>query len=257
MGLLDDLKEEREKEESQLQPPEEASDLERKEEIYQAYIRPEFKALFGYLQDLTEQLNHIHQEVLVEYRLPRNIRTGKLMQKNYEVTVDASDQMHEIQIRWEAVANNPFMIPAETDQAADRIKEKLRQFGLISTKRDPKNSGYVCAAIVEVTPRVPVSIDFVVDKEKLGAWLVAKNYVDLGVVREFTDADDFGEEWHEEIGELILRKSNKLISSLLSEEEKEKLRKKLYSEHASHQEDLSSYQDKDTKKSLWKRLFNK
>ena len=258
MGVLDDLKAEREKEQIKIQ--QEASEAERTEEIYRAYLRPEFKALFRYLQEMADHLNHIETEIKVEYRLPGNIGTGKLRQQNYEVTVDSSDQMQAIQFRCEAVSKHPFIIPAESDQAAAIIMEKLRQFGLPHAKRDPKRSGYICAAIVEVTPKIPISFEFVVDKEKLGAWLIVKNYIDFEVVREFTDADNFGEQWHEEIGELILRKNNKLISPKLSDKDREKIKQQLDSDKKKAVQTENSIIDnsqEQPEKSLWKKLFGK
>ena len=257
MGLLDDLKAEREKIQSQREA--EQTEVQRKKEVYRQLIRPQIKALFNFLQEVVQHLNYIEPNVTVDYLLPGNMQTGDLKQKNYVITTDSSDKMMEISLRCDAVTERPFMIPAETDQAAATFSEQLRQYGLIFAKRSAAGSGIKCASLLEITPSVPIHFNFKVDTDKEGVLLTLKNYAVLGVQKEFMKAEEFGDQWLEDIGQLILRKGDQLIHSKLSDEERLKIKEHLISEGNPHQEQKQAMDvtAKQRARSAWEMLFGK
>lgn len=222
MGLLDELRSEAQVlRATQL---EEQSESERIKQIYLKRIRPRLRALYHYLKELVEHLNYLERAIPVSYQLPGTDNRFELLQKDYVITADSGDNMSNIKLRFNAVANRPLYIPLASETEADKSVFSLRQHDLIGVKRHNIGRQAQATYIVEVSPRIPISLEFASDPGSTSLVLKTRNFEKLGEVRKIFSSTDLTDQWLEDIGDLITRKRNVVTRQELSEEERARLK---------------------------------
>ena len=90
MGVIEDLKREAERRKQELSE-EEACKV-RKGAAYKNEIRPAMQAVFRYLNEMTEHLNFLKPEVGIRYTLPGYGEIRNLVQEDYRMAVDSTEQ---------------------------------------------------------------------------------------------------------------------------------------------------------------------
>jgi hypothetical protein len=222
MGLLDELRSEAQVlRASQI---EEQTESERIKQIYLTQVRPRLRTLYLYLKELVEHLNYLDRAILVSYQLPGSEKRFDLLQKDYVITADSGDNMSNIKLRFIAVADRPLFVPTASETEADQAVLTLRQHDLIGVKRRNVGRHIQAPCIVEVSPRIPITLEFDSNPGSTSLVLRAKNFDKLGEVRRHFSPEDLTDQWLEDIGDLIIRKRNVITRHELSEEQRARLK---------------------------------
>lgn len=257
MGLLEELR----AKSSAAGHPEAAAATARPQpdEAFRKALRPRFKALFSYLQELIQHLNRLTDGSRVSFDLPGNLTTPPLPLRHFAVTTDASDRMSEIRLRCEAVAERPFFIPAPTEKDAVDLAVELRRLGLVFAKRTPPKVGPKVVCLYEISPKVPILFIFKLDAERQGIHLTLRNYHVLGIRKEFFTGEEINEAWLDGVGRLVVHESDRLLLHTQSEVERRQIRHRLDSAKQEEQEEQLSEEEeailRRKPRSAWEILF--
>ena len=211
MGLLDDLKQQA----NTVREKEQVSQTDLSQNLLLAHAK--LKDALHYWVEMFNSLNVIKPVIPRSYYLEgRSTTFDNLLQCDYNVngrrlTLDHKDYIEAIVLRFRCVpaSEQKLTIEKDTNALVERMREHLWSNNLKFDVKEVRNDrGYVERGIFTVACEVPVLITILADLENAQVKITTKNLEKFGEYSSIYDFDEFGNEVLEELGKVILGKSN-------------------------------------------------
>jgi hypothetical protein len=213
------------------------------QEIYEKHINPRMRELYVFLNEFANHLNIIKPDTTASYQIPEVGALGEMRQSDYRLTVDSGDAMKELTLRFVCNAEEPLVIEADSEFKAEKIQTYLLEQGLRFHRRnrhDRKTRTTIHR--FEIEPRIPVTFVFSVDVETTTIELSMINFLELGVRRKSYRPHDINKEFMEDVGSFILRKNEDLLKLAISEEARERIRKRVERKKKERERELKLFE---------------
>ena len=106
MSLLDDLRNQAEGQ--RVAEQEDAARSGQREQYYSEQMLPRMVKAYQFFKELTEHLNYIKLDTMVEYPLYANGGTHPMRQEGYAVLIDSSKELKQIDVTFQCVLDDPI-----------------------------------------------------------------------------------------------------------------------------------------------------
>ena len=210
MGLLDDLKQQADS----VLVKQQSSEADRSKKLQASHAR--MKGALQYWVDFVKALNVVKPDIRRNYYVEGSTQLRNLVQGEYNVnsrriTVEHTDYIDSLELRFRCVADEPVTIEKESAVLVTRLKEHLWQHGLQFDLREIRKEGsYVERGIFTIAAEVIVRLTIAADVDASQVTLTLRNLERLGEYHYVYDADEFGQEVLEEIGKAMLAQPHRL-----------------------------------------------
>jgi len=269
MGILDDLKKEADRLQDE-QDTEQGSET-RLEQRYQEVAKPLMKRIATYLCEMAEQLKVVKLPVPVAYDVPGIGLVKELNQDNYRVYLDSREAPRKIAFQFACTSGSvnkytvtPMTAADEARQFMDKQQIHYSEWGV----RDGNDK--LIGAHFECQMQIQVKLVFTVDMENERLVATSINRHGLTIKHSNFGFNSVDDEWMDELGHYILRKTEQLGVLDIPDSVREEIQKKVMEEQRrreeelkiSHEEEESAEKEKEGKldkvfKTLNKPLFTK
>lgn len=228
MGYLDDLKKQARivREEQQGSNPQE-----QQQTAIERVLQLSLRLIYGYLRELTEQLNVVKPDLSVSYDIEGYGRITGLCQGDYMLRIDDPQRTGEVSLAFACGHHDarPRVMRTPDRLAFLKQREYLWRHGL---KFDSKLT-VTGEGIFLLEPLIPVSLRFLPDLKTRRIRFLIKNLEDLGEASYLIDSHSLKREHLDGIAGLVLRKPNsleKLIGPLITDNARLRIRQALAEE---------------------------
>ncbi len=226
MGLLDDLKSEAEK--LQDQQTSEEVHRERLEAIYREEINPKMLMISNYFSEFADQLNILKPDTKVSYTIPGYKEIKGLIQKEYGISADSLERIKKLRFRFNAELPNEIEFSVTPKSKSAETRNFLEQQNITFSEwpvRDAQQQ--VIGLTFQLKLKVDILFMFDANVENSSIQLSIVNFETFGVTQKIYRPESINEQWLEEVGAYILRKTETMHSLEISDEMKQKLRDQL------------------------------
>ncbi|MEM7406644.1 MAG: hypothetical protein AAF458_15205 [Pseudomonadota bacterium] len=224
MSFLDDLKKEAEQVKARQQEASSTTQS-RRTRMLQS-VRPKMQALYKYLKDACEQLCIVDPDVHVSYELRGFGKLGPLRQGEYKVVADDPRNLDKFTLSFACTRPNQIQFQIEGKETASAQKEYMWSCNLrFTSKMTAENTG-----VFFLDSHVLVTVEFEADLEEGKINMRMRNMDALGTSRASFEPDQINEEFMDELGKCMIRKSNRfqeISGNSVSEETRMRLRQQL------------------------------
>jgi len=238
MGLLDDLKQEAERLRRQKET-EEARQA-RLEAAYQREVKPSMEAIARYLFEMTEQLKVLELKVPVCYDFPGIGRLKGLLQDGYRIIMDSNESPRHIRLQFQCARAEEEQFLVQPESLARETRELL-QSQRIRFAEWPQRDGQhrVTGLFFQARLRVWVNIVFEALHETSRIQLSTYNFDGFNADRFNFGPQAITDEWLDQLGHFLLRKSRQLGMLDISDEAREQIRAKIQDEQSRRERELA------------------
>ena len=237
MGVLDDLKKQ-----AAEQKAREESEQQRREQrlaFYREQIKPRLESIYSYLHEFTEQLNYVTPDIPVTYELPEKRMLPELSQKNYVVKVDSSENISSVTLRFSCEAEGTLFIQEDEKGKFEKLKDFLYQHKLnYHTRQHKDEQQAVVGGDVTIEKKVPVLFQFDADIDNSCILLWIRNFEKLGTRKIILLPSQVHEQFLDDLGRYILRRSDTFMKLELAEEQRDKIREKIERDKAQKEQEM-------------------
>ena len=249
MGVIDDLR----KQSESLRTSKQAEKDRRKEHdrVYQDTIKPRISALYDYLKELIDHLVFLKTETPVSYRFRGSNAEFGFNQQNYRLRTQGSQDITAIHLFCDAVAITPPTLTVRGESVATPLIKELKEHALNASSHRAANGN----AKIEIEPMIPIQFNFAVDRDHNCVIFTLNNYSELGIIREIFQPEQLTDQWLDDIGALIVRKSDRIIRRSLTVEQRIKIKQRLDQEEE-NKTTSPQKEERIRKKKGWKSLFS-
>jgi len=237
MGILDDLK--KEAEQCQTEQRTEEGEEARLETVYQVKGKPRMKAIVSYLHEMLEQLKVVKLKVPVAYDVPGVGLVKDLCQGDYRIFLDNKQTPRKVALQFTCTAPvvskyavSPMSVADETRQFLQKQRIHFSEWGV----RDPQDQ--LVGAQFECQIQIRVKLVFTVDVENERISLITINRHGLTMKHSHYGFGSINEKWMDELGHYILRKTEQLGVLDMSEDAKQKIRRRIQQEQKQRLQEL-------------------
>ena len=226
MGILDDLKQQ-----ANRQRHGEAEDRARRAELdeyYEKQILPAMEALYGYLFELTEQLNYLKTDISYSYTVENLGMLENLQQTDYRVSVDSRRNMKKLILSFSCKGEGREHATIEGNKAIDTYSEYLRTSRLtFDHVKIHSNTPAGQIAEFSVDNEVPVIFAFMANIEKARIDLLVTNFDRIASYRLQLKPEQIDAELLDRLGRYILRERSDFLELDITDEAREQIRKQV------------------------------
>ena len=239
MGVIDDLKQEAERRKQQLS--DEEARKARKQETYQNQMRPAMQGIFRYLNEMTEHLNFLKPKVGLCYALPGYGEIGNLVQDDYRLSVDSTEQPKLIKFWFTCRSPDDLKFSVTPRSKALDTRKFLEDLRLDFAEwplRDSFNE--VIGFGFEVKFSILVVFLFKIDMD---SELIAMKVVNFEGLRTLSDSfppATVDSAWLENLGNYILGRNENLRALNISDQERQRIRQQLQQSDAERRKELEA-----------------
>ncbi|MEM7251596.1 MAG: hypothetical protein AAF493_09260 [Pseudomonadota bacterium] len=224
MGVLDDLKREAKQiKELQAEATEKAT---QERESTAKRIEPRMTRLAQYLSEMATNLNVVDPDVRVDYEVPGAGLLKSLRQCDYRANVPDSRRPDEVIFQFVCRRDGSVNFEVEGKALAQRTRQRLWDHNLrFSSKLSADGDGSF-----SLERAITVSFEFTAQLDDGTIRLRVRNLDDLGSHNMHYQPEQLDDEFLEELGRAVLRKSNRfseLSGNTLSEDARRQLQQKL------------------------------
>lgn len=238
MGLLDDLKNQAENLQAKEQAGEGGSG--QKTDFYNNQIHPRMVEIFGFLKELTKNLNIIKPETIIEYPILPGGQKQTFRQGEYKVEVDNHQQIKEVKLSFKAELEKPITLRVKGEDNVKKQTELLASYKILTHRKDFKDNNYKHThSDFIIEGPVNITVQFVGDVEASSLQLYLSNFETPGVVKRNLDIKNINQEFLDKFGRYILREDNKLFSLDISEKDKQAIREMVEKERAKREQEIA------------------
>ena len=263
MGILDDLKNQ-----SEIQKAGEASEAQRHADLlkyYQENLHPKMLQLYTFLNELIENLNYIKLETKASYPIHPDGSLQEFNQADYNVTIDSSKEVKEINLRFNCYLEKPLVFEVESSERVLRYAEILDSYRIDYDRTDNKDNNYdLIGAKFKVIAPVPVNIILKGDIESSSIHLLLNNFEKSGTSKHTYKERHVTEEFIDDFGKFILRQNPMFLKLHIKDEHVEKIRKNVQEDLKQRQAEVEEAdrlidqgQKNEKDKKSWKNIFKK
>lgn len=224
MGVLDDLR----KEAATVKAQEEharSSEQAQREAVLKK-IRPRMQRLYGYLRELSENLNVVDPDVRYDYEVEGFGPLKDLHHQAYRVSTPDNRTVNPVTFHFNCACEGGVKFHVKGKDAAERQRQYMWQHNLRFTSKNLVDG----SGVFFLETFVPVTFEFEAQPDREAIRLRVRNLEGLGTNTTYFHPDQLNEEFLEEFGKAILRKHNRfaeLSGNALSEEARKRLRQQL------------------------------
>jgi hypothetical protein len=239
MGVIEDLKREAERRKQELS--EEEAWKVRRDTVYKNGIRPAMQAVFRYLNEMTEHLNFLKPEVGIRYTLPGYGEIGNLVQEDYRMAVDSTEQPKFIKLWFTRRSPDDLVFtvtPRSTALDSRRLLQDLRMEFSEWPLRDAFNN--VIGLGFEARFTIPVVFLFRADMENEAITMTVANFEGFNTLRDSFRPTEVNDELLEDLGNYILGRSANLRALHISDQERQQIRQRLRRSDAARKQELEA-----------------
>lgn len=225
MALLDDLKQEAER--IRREGVSSKSLQEIQQDFYEDKIKPTLKSIYTYLNELREQIHVIKPEILATYNIP-GIGPVKTVAKDYVVQIDSSNQVTQVSFRCTAAVTELQRGNIGDENTANKLRNVLNQIKQPFSEWAVKGfSGSVVSTRFEFILNIPISVFFLADIPNQSIQMISANFENFKTWQHRVKPDKIDDVWLDKLGLYLLRRGPDPSALILSEEEREKIRRHL------------------------------
>ncbi len=237
MGILDDLK----KEAGRLQDEQESElgSEARQEQWYHDVAKPLMKQIATYLCEMTEQLKVVKLPIPVAYDVPGMGLIKDLHQGGYRVYLDSREAPHKIAFQFACTSGSVNKYSVTPIMAADEARQFMKKQQIHFSEwgiRD--NQDKLIGAYFECQMQIQVKLVFRVDMENERLVVTSINRHGLTIKHSNFRFDSINDEWMDELGHYILRKTEQLGVLNIPESARQEIQKKVKEEQLRRKAEL-------------------
>ena len=231
MGILDQLRQEVNQKKSSEQL--ERGQKQQREQAYKEQILPKMQQIFKYMQELVEHLNYLELPVQVESYSSRFPRLGSMTQKDYIISTDAYggladiNKLMQINLNFYCAGKGAFEYIVQGKAAVEKEIAYLHSKHLSAENQKIVGINNEEAARFQVQRLIPVRLRFEVDYDNSLIKVIINNYIDFLNYTESWQVADINEDFLDLVARFLLRKDSEFIKPEISDEQRDKLRRKL------------------------------
>jgi hypothetical protein len=235
MALLDDLKAESEKRlraELEQQRREARTVRQRQEDReYRNRLLPAMTRILTYLSQLSDHLNYIKPATKPRFTIPGHGDLEVRKQIGYRVSVDSHQVLRRITLQFQAIGNTPLQFKVTPLSMANDLDDLLEEHRLDFTITEYRD-GYqhLVGRNFEVRPAVPVTVRIEADVESTRICVSFTNFASPSTRRVNYLPEQITDQFLDDLGNYVLRKSDKLTQLEIPAEIRERLRQRMEAE---------------------------
>lgn len=226
MGILDELKQQAEKQQETITAVSEARPG--AEEFYREHVKARMLTAFNFLTELVNQLIALKLETRVQYPLKPEGKPLTLQQKDYKVYSDDITDPRQVTLSFNCGLVNPATFEI-TGRAAVLAQSEILDRYTFKYKRvdktDPRQ--IIIGAVFNLIGPLPMKLVMQFDDSKQIIKLLLTNFVGPGTSQYNLTPEKLDEAFLDHLGKYILRKEPDLFKEEISEEAKKKLRERM------------------------------
>ena len=243
MGLLDDLRTQtqgrREQEEA------DAALTAQREQYYRDEIQPRLTKAYQFFMELVEHLNYIKPDTRVNYPLLPDGMPVTLLQGDYSVVIDSSQALKRLDINFQCTLEKPIEFEIYGREAMLRHADRLDRYYIKYERKDYKDTNLdLLGAKFKVEGPLQLKIVIIADVEKGAIQLVLRNFSDPGMSRYTVQTNEFDDAFLDRLGQVMLRKLDKLFTLAIDDDAKEVIRRKLQEEQILRDQELREAEER-------------
>jgi hypothetical protein len=236
MSLLDDLKKEAERQQSEDREKLAAA---QQEALYQSRFKEPMQRILRYLTELTEQLKILEYDVRREATLPGIGLVKDLQQTDYTVNMDSSENPRLIRLRFNCIADQE----REFEVMPKPKAEETRQFLDSQTMRYAEwpirnHQQRIIGLNFQLTVLVKVDFVFQVDLELKSIRMFINNFNEFKMEKSLLVPERVDEVWLDTLGNYLLRRRADLYALDMDESLRRSLRERVNEEQRRREEEL-------------------
>lgn len=225
MALLDELKKEAER--IRIQGNEVKTQEEQRRIFYEEYTKPALQRLYVYLNDLKEQLSVINPNIAASYDIP-GIGNVDTLTQNFVVQIDSSNNPKKVGFICTAIATEPREGTIQSEKLADGAREVFNSIKQQFSEWPVRGlSGNIAGVRFAFKLSVPITVHFIADLPNEAIQMVTNNMEGFRVFKHRMQPLKIDDAWMDRLGLYLLRRGPDPSLTILTEEEKDRLRRHL------------------------------
>jgi hypothetical protein len=240
MALLDDLKSESERrmraELEQQRNRTQTEEDEYQEREYRRRILPAMQRILTYLSQLADHLNYIKPHTRPCFTIPGYGDIDLEDQSGYRVSVHTRERPERITLTFQTTGSRPRSFKVTPLSVANDLDDLLVAYGLDFSITDYRD-GYrhLVGRRFELRPKVPVTVQVEADPASSQICFAFTNFESPATSRTHYAPEQITDQFLDDLGNYILRKSDKLTQLDIPDEVRKKLRQRMEAEKREEQ----------------------
>ncbi|MES9940495.1 MAG: hypothetical protein ABW104_10070 [Candidatus Thiodiazotropha sp. 6PLUC2] len=225
MSLLEKLKEEARKQQEAEGANCEATRL---EELYQSRFKSPMRSIMKYLSELTDQLKILEHEVRHDYSLPGLGQITGLLNSDYVVNADSSENTRVVRLRFNCISDNELTFAITPKSKADEACAFLDAQTMRYTEwpiRDHEQR--VVGLNLQLSVKVKVNFLFQADPELGSIRMFVSNFNGFKVEKSLIQPEKVDEAWLDTLGNYLLRNRANMVDLDIDESQRNSIRQRL------------------------------
>ncbi len=264
MGLLDDIHNQADKKRERLSEEEHLAY--QQEKTYVEHINPRLKKVYGYFNELVNELNFIDEPVYCAYDIPGAGIQQDFYHGKYNIASNSSDRMTEIRITFLCQRDKPIHFVIDNEFKANAVIDDLHRFKVGYDHRPHYGqNGIKSGTQFDLTGQIPIHIKLYLVPGTIELKLETYNLPSLGTFEKTFKPHEIDEEFMEQLGLSLLRRENSIMKFDLPAQNRKRIQNNLKQEKAERlKEKIQSMynpeaiqENKAPKPGFFKRLFSR
>lgn len=222
MGLLEDLKrqaEERQKDRQQLAEAGLARDLR-----YDQLIIPKMREIHAFLRELVDYVKIAELKIESAYAIP-NFGKVEFGQYDYSVRIGNVETPTWILLGFQCRRECPLTFSVQPREQAENTGRFLQEHHFQFVEYPIRGAGRVITGLsFEVQARFPVQFRIEADKDKGLIHVLSINFEGFSAHRDSFPPEKIDDEWKDDFGNYLLRRSTRFRYRPIPEEERQAIR---------------------------------
>jgi ribosomal protein S10 len=238
MGLLDDLKNQAETLRAQEEQGGDRSGD--KAQYYEKEIHPRMKELYGFLNEMVENLNFIKPETIVNYPIYPGGEKQAFRQGNYKLVIDSPQLIKDIKLTCKAELDKPVKLRVKGEENVKKLFDILASYKIQAKRKDFNDKSYkLTHSDISIEGPLNISIQFIAEEDSSYIQLLLGNFEGPGVIKRNIDIKNINQDFLDKLGRYILREDTKLFALDISEKDKQAIREMVERERAKREHEIA------------------
>ena len=238
MGLLDDLKNQADSLRARDQQDEGGSGD--NTQFYEKEIHPRMKEIYGFLNEMVENLNFIKPETIVQYPIYPGGEKQAFHQGKYNLIIDSPQQIKDIKLTCKAELDKPVKLRVKGEDNVKKLFEILASYKIQAKRKDFNDKSYkLTHSDIIIEGPLNISIQFIASDDSSYLQLLLTNFEGPGAIKRNIEAKNINQDFLDKLGRYILREDNKLFALDISEKDKEAIREMVEKERARREQEIA------------------
>ncbi|MES9862480.1 MAG: hypothetical protein ABW157_03800 [Candidatus Thiodiazotropha sp. LLP2] len=225
MSLLENLKEEARKRQEVEGANCEATRL---EELYQSRFKSPMQSIMRYLSELTDQLKILEHEVRHDYTLPGLGQVAGLLNSDYVVNADSSENTKVVRLRFNCISDNEMTFAitpkSKADEACAFLDSQTMRYAEWPIRDHEQR---VVGLNLQLSVKVKVNFLFQADPELGSIRMFVSNFNGFKVEKSLIQPEKLDEAWLDNLGNYILRNRANMYDLEIDESQRNTIRQRL------------------------------